>query len=290
VDYANKRYVCQYCGREITDEQRRHGQWVAKYPSRDISGYWVSQMMAPWIPCSSLIEDELEQSKAYFNNFVLGVPYIGADVTVNRDVILRNLKDGKPDVSDTFFGVDVGGRVHVVIGNNEGIFKVCATDWDGLKALINLYQPRQIVIDALPETTMSKKVRDWLPHRVKLCYYVPPTPREPGTQEPYVVDYEEQTISAKRTEVIDRVISEFTSGKIRVQMDANEPNLVGGSGVRKGESYCEHWESLYLMHDEDKDVQTWEHSGPDHYAHATVYFWLARQVAGSKEKHKARVQ
>ena len=290
VDYAGKRYVCIHCGREITQEHKQGGQWVARYPDRDISGYWVSQMMAPWIPAKSLIEDELNESTQYFYNFVLGIPYVGADVTITREIILRNLTEATPDTADVFMGVDVGSLLHVVVGNREGIIKVVATSWDKLQALIDLYQPRQIVIDALPETTKAKELRDRYKHRVKLCYYKPPTNRTPSSQDVFEVDFEEQTISAHRTEAIDRVINEFMDGKIMVYVSQKEPWLVGGGNIKRGDSFVEHWESLYLMHDEEKDIKTWEHSGPDHFAHATVYYWLARQVAGPREKHKVRVQ
>jgi len=287
VDYAQQRYVCVHCRREITDDMRRNGQWVAKYPSKEISGYWMSQMIAPWIPCSSLIEDEQNESQQYFYNFVLGIPHIGADVVVNRELILRNIREGTPNTANTFMGIDVGQQLHVVIGNLDGIFKIAACDWRSVNSLIDLYQPRQIVIDALPETTKAKELRDAHPRRVKLCYYLPPTNRPPKSQDVFEVDLDEQTVSAYRTEVVDRVIKDFSDGKIDVFIPAKEPLLVGTG--KKGESYSEHWESLYLMHDEEKNIYTWEHSGPDHFVHATVYYWLAKQVGGSLKKHEVRV-
>ena len=290
VDFKHKCYMCTTCGREVTDEQRRHGQWVAKYPGRDISGYWVSQMMAPWIPCTSLIEDEINETTQYFNNFVLGTPYLGSDATVNRDVILRNLSGAQADLSDAFIGVDVGGQLHIVVGNREGIFRVATGTWGTLDKLMQLYDARQVVIDAQPETTKAKEFREKYPHRVKLCYYNLPSPRKPSSQKYFEVDHIKQTISAMRTEVIDKVIDDFTGGKIKVFMDAKLPILVGGGGLKRGDSFVEHWESLYKFHDEDKDIYTWEHSGADHFAHATVYYWLARAVAGPKEKHKVVVQ
>lgn len=285
VDHKNKIYICQHCRREITDEMRQNGQWVAKYPDRDISGYWVSQMMAPWIPCSSLIEDELNELPAYFNNFVLGLPYIGADLTITRDILLRNLSDAVPDTSNCFVGVDVGQRLHIVAGNKEGILKVYTGDWSLLDKIMNIYNPRQVVIDAMPETTKAKEFRARYPGRVKLNYYKPPTNRIPSSQEVFDVNTKEQTVSTYRTEVLDKAIADFANGRIRIFMSANEPLFIGG-GIKKGESFVEHWESLYLVHDEEKDIKTWEHSGPDHFAHATVYYWLARQIGGSSVLHK----
>ena len=290
VDYKEKCYKCIYCGREITDDMRRQGEWVAKYPDRDISGYWVSQMMASWIPCSSLIHDEITESQQFFNNFVLGMPYIGADVTINRDMILRNVSDATADRADTFMGVDVGAKLNVVIGNNEGLIKVLACGWDTLPTLMRSFDCRQAVLDALPETTKAKEFRDMFPRRVKLCYYRPVTNRAPSSQEVYEVNHQEQTLLAYRTEAIDRVIRDFSEGKIRVFIKPNEPWLVGGDKVNFSDCYVKHWENMYLAHDEEKDIKTWEHAGPDHFAHATVYYWLAKQIAGPREKHKVRVQ
>ena len=92
-----------------------------------------------------------------------------------------------------------------------------------------------------------------------------------------------------RTEVIDKVIDDFLHGNIRVFIDPKLPLLVGGSGLKRGDSYAEHWESLYKFHDEDRDIYTWEHSGADHFAHATVYYWLARAIAMPRELHKVIV-
>lgn len=290
VDYEGKRYICIHCGREITDDMRRQGKWVAKYPGREVSGYWMSKMIAPWIPCADLINDEMETTPQYFNNFDLGKPYIGADVTINRDMILRNIRADKPDLSNVFFGIDVGGRLHVTIGNDTGITKMLACSWADVEALMNLYQPRQVVIDALPETTKATEFRKNYPGKVKLCYYdTQESARKPKSLDHYEVDYAEQVVLAKRTACIDMVIKDMQAGKINFYMPHNEPMLVGGSGIRKNESYVDHWESMYLMSDEEKGIYTWEHSGPDHFAHSTVYYWIARQIGGSKEKHKVRI-
>jgi hypothetical protein len=290
VDYKNKRYVCVHCGREITDSMRQGGEWVRKYPSRDISGYWVSQMMAPWIPCSRLINEEAEASKQFFYNFVLGLPYIGSDKTVNRDLILRNTSTKEPDGS-FFIGIDVGSVLHVVIGTSKGITKACTVDkWEDLDAFMASLDPRQVVVDALPETHEVKKFQDKYPNRVKICYYRKPQVSKPQDKDLFTIDYKDGVVVAKRTEVIDDLIDKFTKGEILIYINPKEPILIGGSGVKKGDSFAEQWESLYRYKDEEKGVVTWEHSGPDHFAHATVYYYIACKIGGTGIKHKVRVQ
>lgn len=292
VDYKNGRYICIHCGREITPEVKQQGQWVAKHPDRDISGYWVSKMMAPWIPCSSLIEDERDESPAYFNNFCLGLPYVGADMTVTRDILLRNISERTPLLSNNYAGVDVGQQLHVVVQNDEGIVKILTTTWDGLDHLFLIYDFRNVVIDALPETTKAKEFQERHKGRVKICYYDTHETRKgkPSTQELYEVDYGQQALfNVKRNECIDRVIRAFNEHEILIFLSPKEPVLAGGYPLKRNESYAEHWENIYLFHDEDKDVKYWEHAGPDHYVHATVYSWLAKRTAGAKVKHKVKI-
>lgn len=290
VDYKNKKYVCIHCGREITDDMRRGGEWVKKY-QRDISGYWVSQMMAPWIPCSRLINEEEESSKQFFYNFVLGLPYIGSDKTIDKDLILRNVSLKEPEKDSFFIGVDVGSVLHVVIGTQKGITKICTLEhWEDLDAFMSSLDPRQVVVDALPETHEVKKFQKKYPNKVKMCYYRKPQTSKPQDKELYVVDYKTSAVVAKRTEVIDAVIEEFSRGGILIYINPKEPFLTGGSGVKKGDSFAEQWESLYRYKDEEKDVFTWEHSGPDHFAHATVYYYIARKIGGTGIKYKVVVR
>ena len=69
------------------------GQWVRKFINRPISGYWISQMMVPWISAEKIIEDS-EGDPDIFHNFVLGLPFISKDTAVTRESIIKCISPG----------------------------------------------------------------------------------------------------------------------------------------------------------------------------------------------------
>jgi hypothetical protein len=297
-DMDNRRFICQHCGREITADMISAGQWVAKYPDRPVSGYWISRMCAPWMTAGDIISEfEEAMTMSYFYNFVLGLPYLGADVQIGREIIMQNLTESTPDMDITVMGIDVGVTNHVVIGNSKGIIRVADCSWDDLPAFMTLYDPRMVVIDAMPEITKAKEFQKRYKGRVLRCYYrAEQAKSKPAQVDTYEVDWDKGTMSAWRTEAIDLLIEELANHQVLYYVGSHigpdVPIFAGGKPAKKGSSYVEQWESLYLVRDEDYDppVRSWEHSGPDHFAHATVYWWLAKQVAGPKQKHKVRVQ
>jgi hypothetical protein len=76
----NDLYCCFHCGAELNREQ---GKWVSGQPDAEISGYHISQLIAPWISAKALLkkrEDyELDRD---FHNFVLGLEYEGPSVKI----------------------------------------------------------------------------------------------------------------------------------------------------------------------------------------------------------------
>ena len=169
----NYKFVCEKCGAEITDEDRRNGQWVKKYPDRDISGYWIPHLICPWISARQIQEACENKTKQYFYNFVLGLPYIGSDIVVNRDIILRNIDLAEPNFQEhNILGVDQGLQKYWVLGNQQGIFAVGQTDdWQDIEELIRVYDVETAVFDALPDLTEPRKLRDKYPGKIWLSYY-----------------------------------------------------------------------------------------------------------------------
>lgn len=121
VDKKEGRYICFKCGKAIKDNERIAGEWVSKYPDREMNGYWINQMMASWIDCKSLILEEEDKGKAYFYNFVLGKPYMGSDTIIDSSLILKNIVEPANSQTDVIIGVDQGLKKHFVVGNREDI-------------------------------------------------------------------------------------------------------------------------------------------------------------------------
>jgi len=285
-DLERKVYRCLHCGKEITAQHVSDGRWVAKYPSRnsnnDPSGYWISRMCAPWISAADIIQEQEEaKTEAYFYNFILGLPYLASDVKIDRSLVLQNVTETAPS-GGIAMGVDVGERLHVVIGDAKGVISVSECDWESLDTFVKSYDPRQIVIDAMPEITKAKEFQKRWYGRVLRCYYREEKLGKPAQQETYNIDHKEGVIQAWRTECIDLLIDDLANHNVLFYASP-KLNLTEG---RRGQSYCDHWESIYLVKDEDTEVRRWEHSGADHFMHATVYYWLARQTMGPESLNR----
>jgi hypothetical protein len=158
VDRSSKEYICEKCHIAILADERKNGQWVAKYPSREINGYWINQMMASWLKCRDLLKEEEEKDKAYFYNFVLGKPYIGTDIVIDASLILSNISNRLNDKTQVIMGVDQGLKKHYVVGNSQGIFEVGSTkEWRDIENIRNKYDAIA-VMDALPDLTSIRSI------------------------------------------------------------------------------------------------------------------------------------
>ncbi|MEW6171867.1 MAG: phage terminase large subunit family protein [Bacillota bacterium] len=275
VDIDAEQYVCVKCKRVLDDDTRRRGVWVPKWAGKSISGYWISQMMAPWKSAADVIWAFRNKTEDYFYNFVLGLPFAGGPTAVGRGDILKNLSAAANDGVSACMGVDQGKVHHCIIGNHKGLFRfVVAKTWEEVKGLITQYDVRCCVIDGNPDKDEATKLREAFPFRVYLNFYVD-DPKRPKDLEPVDRGRDaEGVLLAERTQVIDRVIKDFKAGKILITPhDPVDPYQL--------EEYAKHWAALYEVRSTDKmgnEVRRWANSGPDHWAHASVYWWEAMRM------------
>lgn len=270
VDY---KFVCSKCGKEISDEARMNGKWVRKYKDRDISGYWISHLICPWIPAEKIQQEYETKTKQYFYNFVLGLPYVGSDVVVNRDVILKNVDYSSPNLMrGNCLGVDQGLKKHWVLGNKQGIFKHGVYDkWEDIEKLIKVYDVETAVFDALPDLTEPRKLRDKYPGKIWLSYYK----KEVKKADFISWDLNTRTVYSDRSKIIEQVIDEMVNRKIEFQIPAEELS-----------TYIKHWESVYKVVETDNlgiERNVWETSGEDHFVHATILWRLAMEKGAGED-------
>lgn len=273
VDEIKQIYVCKFCGKELTDKERRLGRWVATNPGAEMSGYHISQMMASWLSAKDLLKEKELRGVEYFYNFVLGEAYHAGEVADFRQMIYDCWTTNPVDKEPFFMGVDIGIEKHYVLGSKTGIFKIGAVkSRQQLEEIIDRYNPT-VVMDAGPERTWAEEFKEKYP-KLFLCFYRQDKSRQEivrwggmkGTDEDLKdIGY----VWADRNRVINMVIREFLLGKILVRL--NRETL---------ERYIAHWQTLRRMIEETSlgtKRYKWESTtGVDHYCHATVYYWLAR--------------
>lgn len=266
VDIELVIYACGKCGLEIYDKDRINGEWVAKYPDRDWHGYWVSQLMAPWIGAKEILEKQQNSTTEFFYNFVLGKAYTPTDLIVNRETILNATKQMIIPKTKVAIGVDNGATKHWVAATPQGVFDYGKTnDWKDIERLFLMYNA-VMVIDALPDFTIPKRLVEKYKGKVFINYYKQDTKNlgtvRWGEKKDFGIVYSD------RTKIMDLTASEISEQKIQFRISPHEMD-----------SYISHWENTFRTLEVDEKTGAekgqWVHQGPDHYAHATIYMRIA---------------
>ena len=257
VDVDKAIYACGKCGKEITDKDRINGEWVTKYPDRKIHGYWVSQLMAPWVSAQHIIEKQITSSTEYFHNFVLGKAYTPTDLIVNRDTILRACSPSLIPKVQVAIGVDNGVVKHWVAGTPQGVFDYGKTEsWEEIERLLLMYNA-VMVIDANPYPNIPKQLVEKYKGRVFINYY------KRDSKNLGIVLWREGkeygVVTADRTKVFDLVANEIAESRLLFRQTPHQL-----------EGYISHWANIYRTVDTDargleRGVWVTQEGRPDHY-------------------------
>jgi len=270
VDVDKKIFVCGKCRQELSDVDRSIGEWIAKYPSRtEYRGYWMPQMIYIRHHVKDILEKEEDVTleKSFFHNFVLARPYTASDIKVNRENIVANMDGEKNWQEQNAMGVDQGNMKHYVIGNVQGIFKVGKTEsWQEIKYLFEKYQCK-MVIDALPYQQVPRSMSTDFKNRVWRAFY------KPESDQRDIAKFEDNgTVLIRREETFDAIIDLIQGGEFPIQVSLTDL-----------EEYISHWSSLVKIVEPDRignDRFRWASvNGIDHFAHATLYWYIALQKA-----------
>ncbi len=275
VDYQKKMFVCMHCGGEISDNIRRLGKWVAGNPESKISGYHISQMMAPWMTADDLIYEQDTTDEDYFYNFILGEPVGGGDAENFRQLIVDAWTPKNLDAGPYYMGIDIGGTKHYVIGNKNGIFRIgkCRTR-EEVETLIEDYNPT-VVMDGGPERTWAEEFRNKYP-KLWLNFYQ--RDKKKKRKIWWLEGKDAGIVHSDRSRVIDAVVNAIVFTDI--QFDLKPEDL---------DRYIKHWEVMTRKKEEDGmglPVFIWDKNSAhaqDHWVHATVYYWIARTRGQSAE-------
>ncbi len=264
VNLETKEFICKHCHKTLSYEDRRRGEWVAKYKSRDISGYWVNLLMAPWVEAKEIVDKFIDpnSTKAFFWNMILGLPYEGEENVVKESDLLRNITDEINSQEKVVIGCDSGLIKHFVVGNSEGMFYYGkCEDWKEIEVLMKRYPRAILVVDALPDLTGPRQLREKFPSRVFLSYY------QIDRKSYELVRWEEGVVKIDRNRMIQHIVDEFKERLIPLQGTPGDWS-----------DYIEHWQNIYRTEEEDNLGQpkiVWQKKNTeDHWVHASVY-WRA---------------
>jgi len=285
VDFERGIYVCQNCRKEITPEQISElGSWEARFPGQPISGYWISQMICPWRTAADLIQErEDAEDEEYFYNFVLGLPYLSAEQKIEASLFLRNIIKEKASGEEwNIMGADTGNENHIIIGNKKGIFwmgvlkdKPNSTRWQQMAELIQFYDVRVGVVDALPYTEEAQALAKKFPYRVYLNFFkddpkMLEVVRFGDEKKKRPEEFEEEIkVLTSRNRIYDDTISALRRGQTRFAMPKDSPTF---------QLLIKHAQTVYARTVTDKHGQEkreWANLGADHFWLALIYWHIA---------------
>jgi len=253
-------YGCVKCHKEM---DRHHGEWVKRWSeSKEVSGYWISLLMAPWVTADNIKLLERTKTPEYFANFVLGAPYVGSGNVVTKDIILRNLTDKiNKQQGRIVIGVDTGIKIRYVIGNKEGLFYYGECDnYDELDRLMKRWPRAVMVADQGGDIIGIRQLRDKSRNRVFLAYYR----EDRNKDELFDWDENDSRVTIDRNRTIQLLVDELTDK--RLPIFGNETDWY---------DYWLHWSHIYRTSEENRlgvTVSRWQRTDRDDWVHATVYF------------------
>lgn len=287
VDFDREIFICIKCKREVTDEDRINGVWVRKYRGRDLHGYWVSQLFCVWHDAKGIIKKYEKQKRDVFYNFTIGTPYIGSDVNVRREHVIRCLEERSlpsEKMTHKVMGIDQGNVFHIVLGGTSGVERIyTVSTWKEVNEEIGKIKPDLCVIDGLPETAKVMELQEKYGLNVVYPAFYKNSPTDPRIYrwERQRKDKKYSAVYIDRYRSIDDLMRQIFEGKIRMYMLSSSPMV---------EILVAHFESMYRCQKENKHgqlINTWASSTKnDHFVHALNY-WLA---AASKLKTFMRME
>lgn len=279
--------ACRTCGREL--DRLGPGEWVAAYPERPLAGFHLSKLFSATADLLTIIgqlqrTDETIRKECI--NQDLGQPYTprGGQLTAETlDGCRRDYAHGPVRGERPFMGVDVGIVLHVVIrgplnadGERPQRFAGEVASFDELGRLIREYRPRRVVVDALPETRMARRLQaDFPDGLIWLAYYTD----ESKDERPARFDPKNGTALIDRTRSLDATLAGFSE-------TMQENTLPAAARAIGGGDYYRHLTAVVRVIEERAGrsgtaVARYVSAGVDHYCHAENYCWAATQAAGA---------
>lgn len=272
-------FQCKFCKKEITNRERRFGEWVKKHNNKDFSGYWVPLLIAPWIDAKYILKKHYDNTEEYFYNRVLGLPYVGSGNKVTKNIIIGNLTTELNEMKGrVIIGVDTGTYLRYVCGNKQGLFyfgevkddrdkngKLIKSKYDEIEKLMNRWKSSIVVFDqggGPGDSVAVRELREKYPGRVFLAFYR----EDRKTSEVIKYDDDKYTVTIDRNKAIQMVIDEFADRRIPIMGNESE-----------WWDYWLHWDKIYRVCEETAlgtKKYKWLRSGRDDWVHATIY-WRA---------------
>jgi len=168
ISWKKKTYICRFCRTDLSDEDRKRGQWIPTYSDREIRGYQFNRLMAPWVSAKKIIKAYKTKKARHFYNFILGLPYVEKTLQYSKeefkeatieDFVFYNFKKEK-----TFMGIDQGNDFHVLRASvNKNCMVVTKAlrlrSENELERALQIFKPDLVGMDMFPDQHYARKLQ-----------------------------------------------------------------------------------------------------------------------------------
>lgn len=306
-------YVCTKCHNFVSDYTRIMGLWRPLFDYKTaVRGYQISQLICPWISATQVMGKRAEYAfEQSFENYVIGRPYLGDNVMLTRNDILRCVDTSMKNPYDlkreqVAQGVDWGNMSWGVNGmrdpdNPDRFILLDIWSADDSEALsvdgrkdnphvrragekMRQWQCTKAVNDAGYGADRNFELKQDFPAKVYSCFYpnisnaITKTTEDKWNEDEYKVNVD-------RTLTLKLVAKAIRDGKWVIPQWVAENPLFG--------TFLKHLTNIVLIRDIDTDEKTHKDiitervgmlSGGDHFAHAMNYLSIAlRKVSGDSK-------
>lgn len=282
--------ICEHCKKPF--ERFAPGEWRAGNTASEISGYHISKMFSTNVSLRDLVSNFEEglvndTKMQVFCNYDLGIAYTSKGAKIDYSMLdecvgdfafLDSVPEGR-----CFMGIDVGHRMHVTIGQKiddrkiKLVYAGTVENEEDVFELARKYKADLGVIDALPETRMSKKICSRLKYFFMIYY---------TATKSMQVDAKKKIITVDRTVCLDEVKEKILLREYMFPRNIRQmAPMVLQNGIEVSEFYQNMTSSTRLF-DSKKEKYDWVHSEPDHYFHSLNYMTIASKIAAQLTRRR----
>jgi len=316
IDFEQEVYRCPDCKREITDEERRMGEWYNKDGIKwdgsivgpyEWSGWWIPLWINPMFSAKKIAAYKRNKTPEYFANFVAGKAYVNPNDALNQNTLESNLSsDVNTQEGRTIIGLDTGHNLHYTLMNKQGIFfhgycpsvaempvdKQAGYDpYSHIEKLLEDFKNSILIADQGGDLIGIRKLQAKYKGRVFLCWFVKETKNKElirwGENEEY------GKVLVDRNRVAQLAVDQF-----------NEVRLIINGTKEDWQPFFNHCLNIYRVKEiTDENEPTygwrwvWKRKGPDHWFMSMLYGLVGMDrfaeslatIVSSKDKFMAGV-
>ena len=277
IDYQQEKFICPECKKEITNEERRMGEWIATSKG-EWSGYWIPLWINPMFSAKKICEYKVGKSPDYFANFVAGLPYVNRNDTLTQQTLEANLSNEvNAQEGRVIIGMDTGKDLHYLMMNKDGAFYHGHCErvegnpnydpYDEVDKLLKTYPTAILVADQGGDLIGIAKLQAKYPNRVYLCMLTKET-RNKEIIKWSETEGERGKVTVDRNRMVQLIVDQL-----------NEHRMTFNGSKEDWQPFFNHCLNIYRVKEitgDEGDPQygwrwVWKRKGPDHYFFAMLF-------------------